>query len=515
VEPERIRREASKLIKSLRATTKSLETTKQLEAKKTELEKKIRDNDLSVKQRKTPENTKRQKRLIAQNKDLQRRIDLKRQIESLQDRLRTGDIFPTSKAAKTQSTEVDALEAERNDLQRVINQQIDAMKPRSPIVKFIQETVSLQRQLLTSLDMSAVGIQGALLGTRSPKVAASAIGRSIKAMFNKKVATREHNKIIMDKARFARSQMAGLWISEVDGGLQRGEEFFLSKVVKKIPLLKQATEGSERAFVTYLNILRYHTFNYLADNLTVGGRPTSEELKIIANYVNVSSGRGQGSVLDKNASLLSTVFFSPRYQASRFQYLFGQPILKGMMTDPNFKENFSKDKRARKLVASEMAKTVATLGLVYGLWGLGGGELEDDPRSSDFGKLKSGNTRIDTSGGIRSPLVMFSQVVGRGKKSPVTGKVRELRGQDLFNFLRFKMAPLPGASVDIMLGKDFKGDEIEPGSFVAENFIPISLSEVAEQMREQDFPESFITSSLSIFGLNVQTFEQNRKRRRR
>jgi hypothetical protein len=66
-----------------------------------------------------------------------------------------------------------------------------------------------------------------------------------------------------------------------------------------------------------------------------------------------------------------------------------------------------------------------------------------------------------------------------------------------------------------MLGKDFKGDEIEPGSFVAENFIPISLSEVAEQMREQDFPESFITSSLSIFGSNVQTFEQNRKRRRR
>src|SRR5690606_18698368 len=106
------------------------------------------------------------------------------------------------------------------------------------------------------------------------------------------------------------------------------------------------------------------------------------------------------------------VFFAPRLVASRFQLVLGQPFYGGTA-------------RTRKLIAQEYAKFLTGIGLVYLLSGLMGAELEFDPRSSDFGKIKVGNTRIDPLAGISQVTVLLYRLgsgqikTGRGRIEPI------------------------------------------------------------------------------------------------
>jgi hypothetical protein len=52
-----------------------------------------------------------------------------------------------------------------------------------------------------------------------------------------------------------------------------------------------------------------------------------------------------------------------------------------------------------------------TAKLVQGLAKLGGAEVSEDMNSSDYGKLKFGDTRIDTAGGFQQNLVLLHRLL--------------------------------------------------------------------------------------------------------
>jgi hypothetical protein len=89
-------------------------------------------------------------------------------------------------------------------------------------------------------------------------------------------------------------------------------------LAEKIP----GVRASNRAYVVYLNRLRADMFDAMSATLARNGEPTMAEYKAIAQYINVATGRGSfGKKFDKATDALAAVFFSPRYVASRFNFI--------------------------------------------------------------------------------------------------------------------------------------------------------------------------------------------------
>ena len=108
-------------------------------------------------------------------------------------------------------------------------------------------------------------------------------------------------------------------------------------------------------------------------------------------------------------------------------------------------------KELRVMAAKDMFKFVALGMSVLALAKLNGADVEDDPRSSDFGKIKSGNTRWDIWGGFQQYVRLFSQVASGEKKSSGSGEIQRLNGEGRFGetrgdvtsrFVRGKLAPI-------------------------------------------------------------------------
>ena len=309
------------------------------------------------------------KRLEASIKELQRRID-------------DGDFGPREKRAEApMDKELARLVYERDRLRNEIRGKISAMKPRS-IWSKVFAPFNFARSIMTSVDVSAVARQGGFIVAGHPIRGAKSIPAMMKAFASDQKAV-EINAEILDRENAPLYARSKLYLAPLDGAPNASEEAFMSRLARKIP----GVAGSGRAYVTFLNKLRADSFDAMTDSLAAGGEVTDAESQAIANYINVATGRGPLGGFDQAGEALASVFFAPRYVTSRFALLAGQPFYGG-------------NARTRKLIAKEYARYLMGISVVYFLAYLGGGEPDDDPTSSDFGKIKFGNTRIDPLSGL-------------------------------------------------------------------------------------------------------------------
>ena len=521
VEPAKFRREVSATIKALKSNAALLGSINQLQESVRVLEKNVKSGGVRGKKRTKKAQTHLEERLSAKKKELARQNDLLNQIKTIRKRLSDRDFKKTSRETAEKSKEVLKLEAERNALQSQLRAEIENARELDAFSNLISGVASNSRAILTSFDLSAIGIQGALLGIANPKKVPAAIVASLKSWAKPEVALKELKKL-QARQHFKLGQDAGLHLSEVDGGLLKSEEFFQGQLAKKIP----GIAASERAFITYLNVLRAHSFDSLVNSGTLKGSATPDEAKAIANYVNIAGGRGNLKALDKHAEALSLALFSPRYQVSRFQYLMGAPVMQGlfektpetshMNRGQRFLHNYNKSKKARLLVAGEMAKVALAMQVVASLWMLAGFEVEDDPTSSDFGKLKDGHTRVDLSGGLRSPYVFMRRALSQEVKSLKQGsKPRDFTFRDLSTFGRGKLSPASGFVVDMITQETFTGEEVTVGNTLSNNFLPISVQDIIEESGNDNISRTAILTALSLIGVNAKNFNPNIKKPRK
>lgn len=364
-----------------------------------------------------------------------------------------------------------------------------------------KETANLVRSVKSAFDLSAVGRQGWLIGVGNPARAVRNIGPMFRALRNDRIAQQFEEQI---KARpnhqsgaYARAK---LFLAPREGKLSGQEEAFMSRLASRIP----GVAASQRAYVTFLNLLRADTFDALHDSLIRQDKGTDVELLAIGNYINVATGRGPlGKKGEAAAEGLATVFWSPRLVASRFQYAVGQPMWQGNAS-------------TRYLIAREYAKTLTALGVVYGLATLGGAEVEDDPRSADFGKLKFGDSRVDVLAGLSQTSVFTSRFItgravsGKGKPYPAES------GKTLINFLRNKVAPLIGSAWDardIIVGQKPPPGHPQTLEEVALGTVtPMTFNDIYEIMVDEGVPAGTALELLNFFGLGLQHYDARRPR---
>lgn len=410
--------------------------------------------------------------------------------------------YETAKA----KAKVDALKSEYH--QELAKAKYEMQSKGEKLWSNIKEGANLPRHLLTSFDFSAVFRQGGFIALGNPVRALRNIWPMFKSLSKEQAQILDTQLHIRPNAPLY--ERGKLFLAPLEGEKLSGrEEAFMSKFGAKIP----GVGASNRAYLTFLNRLRADTFDALYRDLSKKGvAPSQVELEAIGNYINVATGRGNLYRFAPAAETLASVFFAPKLVASRFQLLGGQPLYHGTA-------------RTRYLVAREYGKFLAGLGVVYGLGQLGGGTLETDPRSTDFGKIKFGNTRVDPMTGLSQASVLMSRLGtgemkgAKGQVYPIVGKVpygKSTATDVIGRFLRTKLAPVPGTLLDLRQGQNVVGEKVTPASlitpFAPDSMItPLAFGDILKAMEDQGIERGAALGLLSIFGMGLQTYDAKKK----
>jgi hypothetical protein len=352
----------------------------------------------------------------------------------------------------------------------------------------------------------------------TPEAVPQSVRNMIQSFKSEEGAFRAH-RIMMEDPDMARFARAGLAIADMDGPLNQMEENIMSPLAqtqvqgakgvaaKAGQYYNKAFGGFNRAYNTYLNSLRFYGTKAILDT-TFNGEATDSEIADVVNAVNVFTGRGSLGPFEQSAAVLNAGMFSPRYQMSRLQMLTGSPVWQS--STPNARN---------KILARFYGRSLLGTGMMYALYGLMFGREKDfsltfNPLSSDFGKIRVGNIRIDPLSGLAQPIVFLNKFI-RGKEITADGKTRDLRGPKakgnrqsiVEQYLRTKLAPFPGSVVNLGLGKDVIGQPSTIGGEMLQLGVPMTWGSVANIMQdEMGVDKKIALSLLSFLGEGVAVY---------
>jgi len=447
----------------------------------------------------------------SQIKELKQVMRLNDQMAIIKEQFRLNDFGPPKDALPKAPT---SPEIQRKQIKllsmRKERAQFQRQTAKTKFRQIVSAFVNTPRTLLSTADVSSVLRQGFFLSARRPIKASKNFVRSVKAMFNENTALEIENEITSAPHHYIR-QKAKLFIAERGSDLNKAEENFLARYLGKIPGLGSVVKGSERQFVTFLNLMRVEAFDGFLQRFP---NATQKELSAWASFVNVASGRGSlsGRVVGKEvnfegaADLLSSVFFAPRFAISRIQTplkIFGRSA-DGTTT------------RVRKEIIKDMVAAVSVGNAALQLAELAGADVSFDPSSSDFGKAVIGNTGFDPWAGTQQPFRVITQLLGRGGERLGLKEAQKIAfghgSVDLLTrFAEFKISPHVALFFELLDEKDLLGRPITPTQAIAGKVVPLSLQEMTDAILDADSAPLTLVALASQLGISVSTFPRNKK----
>lgn len=381
----------------------------------------------------------------------------------------------------------------------------------------------IPRALQSSFDLSMGGRQGLLVAARHPVLWGRANKESIKYLKDPKYFNNQMSAI-RNTPEYALGDKYGLATPAASKGSE--EAYASSQLAEKIPIAGKAIKASERAYDGGLTKLRSDLW---AKALKAYGGVDDVEKKLgpkgmqdLAEAINTLTGRGgkKGGFIEKRINTLSETLFAPRLWAARLNTL-----------NPAYYARLSP--AARKVALENAGSFAAVAGVVLGAAAALGGEVETDPRSSDFLKIKFGDTRYDIFGGLQQNMVFAWREITGEKKSTQTGditkfaksipdiltnKTNEQAGVDTgmgksdrltiaADMFTNKLAPIPAAVVTQLEGKDRGGNEINPIAEIAKLFVPINVTGIYDTTQDTgSLAQGVGLNAPSFFGIGTQTY---------
>jgi HAMP domain-containing protein len=406
----------------------------------------------------------------------------------------------------SKDTEAVKLKAESDRLRKEFEKQRFEFEQaqRSKVRKtwdFIKESAAASRSLITSADISAPFRQGGFLLIGDLVTNPVKAGKQIGSMLHQLASEKAY-----DKAQASLSlrpnadlyQKSGLYFSDLDSKLSAREESMRGNLAEKIPVAGRIVRASNRAYTGFLNRQRADAFDAMVEALGGKDSITPDEAKIIANAVNAFTGRGSALGMEKAGAVAARYFFSPRNLASRFQVLLGQPIFGEARAGAALK--------ARAMVAKQYAKFALGLAAIYGLASLAGAKISKDPKSSEFGKIRFGDTRIDPLAGLQQQIVILDRTL-TGQQT-VGGQQKPVDSDVYYRYIRSKLAPLPGAALDLRTGKNVVGDKVTPASALESLTVPMAYQDMGKIYKENGAVRGTILEMLNLMGMGLQNYRK-------
>jgi len=282
-------------------------------------------------------------------------------------------------------------------------------------------------------------------------------------------------------------------------GFKTGTEKFASRIAGKIP----GVSRSERAFAMGGNYIRGLKILEIANNRK-GKITTDKQWKHIGHIVNILTGEGDPKAFGKYGPALNAVFFAPRLAEARFRSITDLVNLKHWI-DPEWRP-------ASRILAYHVGSFVGfNLGMLGWMSLVPGVDIEHDPRSTDFGKIRIGDTRIDFWGGYLPLVRLVTHLATKERKTRAGRIVPQEWADTITKFLQSKLGPAPGYLIDLMKGETFYGDYVglEANSLVEQfyhRFTPFFIQDLADAIKYQGLGTGLATAPLAFHGVGVQTY---------
>jgi len=441
-----------------------------------------------------------------------RRKRLEKSIADLEARLKSGDILPKQRPPKATSKELDKLIFRRDLIRKEIQDEIRSMQPKT-LWGRVGAGVDLARLMMTTGEFSYGLRQGGVYALTHPIKWTEAMTSSFKAFASAR-SLHDTNKKIFDRQNAPLYSKSGLILLHEGMSLTKSEEVIMNYWMDKLPVFSNFNRGA----IAFFNTMRADMFDLGYETIGANGAMTDAEQEVWSNYINVMSGRGKlsaGSInLEPAALVLNRAMFSARYVASRFQMISAQPIWHKAKAGPA-------SWQVRRAVAKEYARLGAGLFAILSFGLLMGADIEDDPTSSDFGKLKFGNRRLDVLMGHGQISTYMSRLF-TGKLKTGSGRVISLRGDDkkygssdiadvMFRFGRSKLSPHFGFALNLLTGENMIGEEVTLLNSVPNMLYPMTWGDIYRVMQEDGVPANVSLSIMAMLGMGLQTYETGGK----
>jgi hypothetical protein len=396
------------------------------------------------------------------------------------------------------------------------------------------DTAHTSKNYLSAVDISAPGRQGWLLGLAYPIVYFRNFLPMVKSLSREQslvIQARFREKPNYKNGTYTRS---GLAVSPDDGtgNFTSVEDSHRLDIVRKVPLLGstlgRAVEASNRAYATYLNLIRAEVFDMLVANNP--SDMSAVRLQAIAAGVNELSGRGD---VGRHAETLAIPFWAPRFMKSAFDVVMLKPI-----HGKSFQGSVETTAETRKMFAEQYARMMGSLAVIYSLALMfkGGDDDEDkidwDLRSSKFGAIRFGSQYWSPLGYFRSVMTLAAQLVA-GQRKTAGGDIVNLREDYLpfadekqakkgvkfgdsmadpfLSFMAGKRHPAFSAlwSSPVVSGTKFGGRKQTWLGVLADLWTPLSIQQMVQNYEIDDFDAATVGNILNILGSDVKPDYKN------
>ena len=519
-------------------------------------------------------NPEKRAKMSEQEKDLKRRINdmmedlginqsnrldrakenANKRIEELQRRLDEGDFTKKKKVEVKADDELIKLRMQKQDLQDQFDTEMYKLdlKNRKTIQKVgdvLLEFWNLPRALMATGEISFLLIQGGIQTLSHPINAARAFKKAMEHFTSEKKA-KQWGDFVRQQPYFEEMKKSKLSLSQYDAKLNAREETFLGGWVnyiwdyagwplsfaskKAYEVWKQANvfKALERATVGYMNTIRILRYLDGAEKLRLEGKnfnDNPQDYKNVADVINTLTGRASLGPLEGMSKPLSLIFFSPRNWASVIKtttpfafYHFGK-----MGNDGTLKPSV-----AQKMAMADFMKYTAITASFVALAAAHFNDDDDeetevvmDPTSSDFGKIRLGDTRVDPWGG-RIQMIVFQarQIMNAITTNGVTkqlgeGRFTPNRIELTGKLIQNKLAPAAALAVkwgqtrvdkegkQVMYGKEFLLSEELQGSLY-----PMYWGTIDELWKDQPETVAGFLTAYAFLGGGVSTYGNEKEK---
>jgi hypothetical protein len=424
-----------------------------------------------------------------------------------------------------------------------IENYVNDLKLESKKISFIKQPIratinaigsipSVFKSLMASLDNSFWGRQGIknLLGSAEQK---KIWGRNFIKSFgdigaelaNKKINGLEPMDLIKADIYSRPNQINGKYKA---GDYKLGvlsEEAFPTSLPERVPFLGRLFKASETAYNGGALRMRADLADLLISKAEKFGINTlnPDQARGLGHLVGSLTGRGTLGKAEAVANELNVLLFSARFFKSNVDTLIA-PISYaseklGLIKSKNEGESF-----ARKTAATNTMSVIAHIaGIMMIAKFLNPDSVDEDPRSTNFGKIKIFGHWIDITGGMRSVIIPVSKILptkrdgvwGSWSKSSTgnwtnlsAGQYGQQDGVDVLMdaLILNKLSPAASIARDAMKGEMFGGDPFDIKKSIINSVTPLSIQSVND-VKDEGYG-AILTIMISEFlGLGTSTYK--------
>ncbi len=371
-----------------------------------------------------------------------------------------------------------------------------------PIFTKLSNVNALSRFMVTGFDFGAGLIQGVPLLMSNPLKWGRAMGLSVKAfgdpLVRARYISRPENIAVLEKLI-----PEGLLIGNSEFMQATGRGLLRSQPVQAIDRLNTIQRFAS-SFNTFGDIARIEWAKGLLPMVERQGKSLKELTAFINEATGVMSSRALGIGATQREMEAAVFLFAPRYFRANIS-------LWADMTRGGLRGQLARDTMASMLMGGFF--------WYYGASKALGQEPEFNPSTGRFMTLQIGNQHI----GLGSMQVAMFRLLGNiyrtATEDPEGFIALNSRDNPLIRFMRSRVAPITGASWDILTGKTFIGEPLDTPKSWGENILADKLLPFWLASYISDYPKpGWASAPAEIFGARtwpLQLWERQNELRER